>query len=73
MDCNDLTETGIYYPNNSSTNLPTSGKGGMLITKRANNAVCIQLFVKNNNEASETLYTRHTTAVDTWTSWMQLV
>ena len=63
-----MTTPGIYWCNNSSTNLPVASSGGGLVVLAQSSSSVVQLFVQGN--ATSSLYTRRGLS-GTWSSWVE--
>lgn len=65
-DLNDLKKTGIYFCGTSMTNLPTSGRGGIVIVGSNNSQTNVwQVYVESGTNG---LYLRRYGS-SAWTSW----
>ena len=53
--------------------MPVSGYGGMLIVKKAGEAVSVQLFVRNANASTDMLFCRASTSHGVWREWKKLI
>lgn len=45
FNCNDKTDTGIFFCSSSATNQPVNGVSGMLICSRASASWVVQIFI----------------------------